>query len=132
MTNISVRTTLRIPGAWSHPQELLKRMPADFRLTPENLFLPDGTEIEFIPMQPDDQFAQIFESSCRRPATDDELAIVGRYTVNIGLSGPGGSIASAVEMMQARAGHVQTGGAGGFIGDCALGPFGRAPDCKYV
>jgi hypothetical protein len=119
MTN-SVKTTLRIPGAWSHPAELLERMPADFRLTPERLFLPDGTGIEFIPMEPDDQFARIFESSCRRPATDDELAIVGRYTVNIGLSGPGGSLAAARKMMQAGAAIVRAGGAGVFIDNSAL------------
>jgi hypothetical protein len=120
MSNISVRTTLRIPGAWSHPGELLERMPAGVRLTPEKLFLPDGTGIEFDPMQPDDQFAQIFESSCRRPATDDELAIVGRYTVNIGLTGPGGSMASARTIMQAGAVIVRAGGAGVFIDNCAL------------
>src|SRR5437870_1492447 len=120
MTNISVPTALRIPGAWSHPQELLERMPAGFRLTPESLFLPDGTGIEFIPMQPDDQFAQIFESSCRRPATDDELEIVGRYTVNIALSGPGGSMAAARTLMQAGAAIVRAGGAGVFIDNSAL------------
>jgi hypothetical protein len=120
MMNVSIRTTLRIPGAWSDPGELLERMPADFRLTPESLFLPDGTGIEFIPMEPDDQFARIFESSCRRPATDDELAIVGRYTVNIGLTGPGGSMASARKMMQAGAAIVRAGGAGVFIDNCAL------------
>lgn len=95
-------------------------MPADFRLTPESLYLPDGSEIEFIPMQPDGQFAQIFKSSCRRPATDDELTTVGRYTVNIGLSGPGGSMDSALAMMQAGAAIVRAGGAGVFIDNCAL------------
>ena len=120
MTNDSVRTTLRIPGAWSHPGELLERLPAGFRLTPERLLLPDGTGCELTPMPPDDRFAQIFESSCRRPATDDELAIVGRYTVNIGLSGPGSSLASASKMMQAGAAIVRAGGAGVFIDNCAL------------
>jgi hypothetical protein len=120
MMNISVRTTLRIPGAWPHPGELLERLPSGFRLTPEELFLPDGTGIEFNPMEPDNQFAQIFESSCRRRATDEELAIVGRYTVNIGLSGPGNSVASASKMMQAGAAIVRAGGAGVFIDNCAL------------
>jgi hypothetical protein len=95
-------------------------MPAGFRLTPEALLLPNGDGIEFTPLEPDDQFAQIFESSCRRPATDDELAVVGRYTVNICLSGPGGSMASALAMMQAGAAIVRAGGAGVFIDNCAL------------
>lgn len=114
------RITLRIPGDWSHPGELLDRLPDGFRLTPEALFLPDGTEIEFIPMPPDGEFPRIFESSCRRSPTDDELAKVARYTVNIGLSGPGGSREAALAMMQAGAAIVQAGGAGVFIDNSAL------------
>jgi hypothetical protein len=119
-TNISPRITLRIPGDWSHPGELLDRLPDGFRLTPEALFLPDGTEIEFTPMPPDGEFPQIFQSSCRQPATDDELAIVARYIVNVGLSGPGGSLESALTMMQAGAAIVRAGGAGVFIDNSGL------------
>jgi hypothetical protein len=119
-TNSSIETKLRVPGAWSGPEELLERMPDGFRLTPDTLFLPDGTGIEFIPMPPDDQFADIFASTCRRPATPDELLTVGRYTVNIGLCGPGGSMAAALTMMQAGAAIVRAGGAGVFIDNCAL------------
>lgn len=119
-TDNSVQTTLRIPGAWNHPGELVERMPDGFRLTPEGLTLPDGTELDFTPMPPDDQFAKIFASSCRRPATDDELETVGRYTVNIGLTGPGGSMESAVTMLRAGAAIVRGGGAGVFIDNCAL------------
>ncbi|MDA1053546.1 MAG: hypothetical protein O3C40_24115 [Planctomycetota bacterium] len=115
-----VKTTLRIPGNWSHPRELIERMPDGFRLTPEMLILPDGTEIEFNPMPADDQFPQIFKSSCRRPATDDELEIVNSYTVNIGLTGPGGSMKAALAMMQAGAAVVRAGGAGVFIDNSAL------------
>ena len=91
-TDTSVRITLRVPGNWSHPGELIERMPAGFRLTPEALILPDDSEIEFTPMPPDGQFAQIFKSSCRQPATPDERQIVDHYTVNVGLTGPGGSM----------------------------------------
>lgn len=116
----SVRTTLRIPGAWSGPEELLDRLPDGFRLTPQMLYLPDGAGVEFFPMPPDDQFAQIFESSCRKPATKDELALAGRYTVNIGLSGPGGSMDAALTMIRAGAAIVRAGGAGVFIDNSAL------------
>jgi len=113
--NTVVKTTLRIPGDWAHPGELIERIPAGFRLTPEALILPDGTAIEFTPMPPDDQFVDIFLSSCRQPATDRELEIVDGYTVNMGLTGPGGSMEAALTMMQAGAALVRAGGAGVFI-----------------
>lgn len=112
--------TLRIPGDWAHPGELLERLPEGYRLTPEALLLPNGTEIKFSPMPPDDQFPEIFKSSCRRRPSDDELAVVARYTVNIGLTGPGGSLESALTMMQAGAAIVRAGGAGVFIDNCGL------------
>jgi hypothetical protein len=120
-----VRTTLRIPGKWSHPRELIERIPAGFRLTPDALLLPDETEIEFTPMPPDDQFAHIFKSSCRRPAADDELAILDSYTVNVVLSGPGGSMTAALTMLQAGAAIVRAGGAGVFIDNSAIAHGGR-------
>ena len=118
--NESVRTTLRIPGDWEHPGKLLERLPAGFRMTPEALVLPDRTELEFTPLPPDNEFARVFQSSCRRPATRNELATVGRYTVNIALSGPGGSMRAALTMMQAGAAIVHAGGAGVFIDNSAL------------
>lgn len=116
----AVQITLRIPGAWNHPRELLERMPEGYRLEPETLFLPGGTKIDFMPMAPDEQFPGIFASSCRRPPTDDEQAIVSRYTVNVALTGPGGSMESALRMMQAGAAIVRAGGAGVFIDGSAL------------
>jgi hypothetical protein len=95
-------------------------MPAGFRLTPEALILPDRTEIELTPMPPDDQFAQIFKSACRQPATNDEMEIVNSYTVNIGLTGPGGSMKAALTMMQAGAAIVRAGGAGVFVDNSAV------------
>ena len=117
---VSPRITLRIPGAWSHPTELLKRLAGGFRLGPDHMTLPDGTELEFTPLQPDEQFSWVFQSACRRPPTDGELAVLGKYTVNIGLSGPGGSFESALTMMQAAAAIVRAGGAGVFIDNSAL------------
>jgi hypothetical protein len=119
-TNERLKIALRVPGDWSHPGELLERLPEGFRLTPEELVLPSGTKIDFIPMAPDDQFAEIFQSSCRRPPSDDELEVVSRYTVNVGLTGPGGSVESALTMMQAGAAIVRAGGAGVFIDNSGL------------
>lgn len=118
--NLSPTITLRIPGAWSHPGELVSRLPPGYRLTPEALTLPDGMQVEFVPMPADAEFPRIFRSSCRRPPLDDELSTVARYAVNVGLNGPGGSPEAALAMMHAASAIVRAGGAGVFIDNCAL------------
>lgn len=115
-----VTVNLRIPGQWSGPRELVERLPTGCRLTPETLVLPDNTQFEFGAMQADDQFAEIFRSSCRQPPTDDELVTVEGYTTNLFLSGPGGSLEAAHKMMQAGATLVRAGGAGIFIDNSGL------------
>jgi hypothetical protein len=120
-----IQIAFRIPGQWSHPKELIQSLPPGYRLTPEALILPDNTEIEFGAMGPDDQFAQIFRSSCRQPPTADELKKVDGYTVNVFLSGPGGSLKAAKTMMQAGAAVVQAGGAGVFIDNSGLAHGGQ-------
>jgi hypothetical protein len=120
-----ITIVFRIPGKWSNPQDLIQRLPPGCRLTPETLQLPDATPVEFGVMAADDQFAQIFRSSCRQPATDDELATVDGYTVNVFLSGPGGSMQSARSMMQAGAAIVRAGGAGVFIDNSTLAHGGQ-------
>jgi hypothetical protein len=120
-----VTVTLRIPGNWQHPGELIERLPAGFRLTPEALILPGGERLEFTPVAPDDEFAGVFRSACRQPATDEELAIVDGYTVNVVLHGPGGSMQAARTMMQAGAAIVRAGAAGVFIDNSALAHGGE-------
>jgi hypothetical protein len=120
-----VTVALRIPGKWAHPGELIERLPDGYRLTGEALVLSDKTEIDFGAAAADDQFAQIFRSSCRQSPTEDELAIVDTYTVNVFLSGPGGSMEAARTIMQAGAALVRAGGAGVFIDNCALAHGGQ-------
>jgi hypothetical protein len=120
-----ITITLRIPGKWAHPKELVQALPEGCRLTPETLILPDASEVEFVPMPADGQFAEIFRSSCRRPATADEQATVDRYTVNVCLSGPGGSQQAAQRMMQAGAAVVKAGGAGIFIDNSGVAHGGQ-------
>src|SRR4249920_107184 len=103
---VSPQITLRIPGDWSHPKDLIERMPEGYRLGSESMRLLDGTEIEFNPLPPDKQFPQIFPSACRRPPKKDELEVLARYTVNVCLTGPGGSMDKALAMMQAGAAIV--------------------------
>ena len=120
-----ITIALRIPGQWSHPRELIQRLPAGCRLTGEALILPDAAQVAFGAMPADDQFAEIFRSSCRQEATADELATVDDYTVNVVLSGPGGSLQAARTMMQAGATVVRAGGAGVFIDNSALAHGGQ-------
>lgn len=115
-----IEIAFRIPGTWAHPGELVQRMPAGCRLSPEGLTLPDGVRVDIAPMPPDSQFAAIFKGSCRRPPSAEELDQVNRYTVNIGLLGPGGSAAAARTMMRAAAVILQAGGAGVFIDNSGL------------
>src|SRR5262249_14319186 len=120
-----VKVALRIPGQWSHPRELIERLPAGCRLTGEALILPDEMQVDFGAAAADDQFARIFRSSCRQPAREEELATVDGYTVNVFLIGPAGSMQAARTMMRAGAAVVRAGGAGVFIDNSALAHGGR-------
>ncbi|MFL5340635.1 MAG: hypothetical protein ACJ8F7_10835 [Gemmataceae bacterium] len=71
-----ISVALRIPGQWSHPRELMQRLPEGCRITGDALVLPDGTEVGFGAGAPDDQFAGIFRSSCRQPATSWRRSII--------------------------------------------------------
>jgi hypothetical protein len=121
----SIEVTLRIPGTWAHPGELIERLPTGYRLTPDALIMPDDTKVEFNPMPRDDQFAQIFRSSCRRPPTAEELGQIDNYTVNVGLTGPGGSLDAARKTMQAGAAIVRAGGLGVFNDNSGLAHGGQ-------
>ncbi|MCG6157524.1 hypothetical protein [Rubinisphaera margarita] len=124
-TDHTPEITLRIPGDWEHPGELLERLPSGYRMTPAELVLPDGTQIAFSPLFPDEQFPGIFASSCRRPLSDTTKQRLARYTVNVGLTGPGGSMDAARAMMRAASVIVDAGGLGVFIDNCALAHSGE-------
>jgi hypothetical protein len=117
----TVTIALRIPGQWSSPQELMDRLPTGYCISDEGrLILPDDMSVEIGAGPADDEFAEIFRSSCRQEPTTEELATVEDYTVNVFLSGPGGSLSAARAMMQAGAAIVQAGGAGVFIDNSTL------------
>jgi len=116
----TVTVALRVPGQWAHPRELIEQMPEVCRLTPESLILPGGASIELGFMKADERFPGIFRSSLRRPATEEEQRTADGYTVNVLLSGPGGSMEAARTMMEAGAAMVRAGGAGVFIDNSGL------------
>ncbi len=116
---------LRIPGRWSQPEDVIRALPDSCRVTPQWLVLPEGTRIALGFFPPDKQFPGIFRSSCRRPPAEKELAIVDGYTLNVTLSGCGGSIKAARTIMEAAAIMVRAGGAGVFIDNSALAHGGE-------
>jgi len=120
-----VRITLRIPGKWADRKVFAESLPPGCKVTGEAFILPDGTQFDFAGKKADGQFAQIFRSSCRQPPTPEEQATVDRYTANIILSGPGGSMESARAMMQVAAIVIRAGGAGVFIDNSALAHGGQ-------
>lgn len=124
-SNHAVEVTLRIPGTWEHPMELVERLPTGFQIEGRNLILPDGTEIEIAPVPADEMFSSIFRSSLRRPATAAELEIVDNYVANVVLCGPGGSLAAARKMMEAGAAVIGAGGGGVFIDNSGLAHGGE-------
>jgi hypothetical protein len=124
-TTPAVTIAMRIPGAWNEPRDLIERLPAGYRLTPEALYLPGGTAVDFGAMAADEQFPGIFRSSCRQAPTPDEQRAVDEYATNVLLSGPGGSLDAARTMMQAAAAIVRAGGAGVFIDNSALAHGGQ-------
>jgi hypothetical protein len=121
----SIIVDLRIPGPWSHPRDLIRRLPDGCHVTTEALILPDGARIDLGFLPPDDQFPGIFRSSCRRPPTEEELATAYGYAVNVTLSGNGGSREAARTIMKAGAAMVRAGGAGVFIDNSALAHGGE-------
>jgi len=125
-TSETVTITFRIPGQWAHPGEIIERMPAGYRLTPEALVLPDGQKIEFHPVAPDDQFVGVFQSACRTQLTEEETDVLHSYSANLVLSGPGGTLKQAWTMMEAASAIIQAGGAGVFIDNSALAHSGQA------
>ena len=131
MTTHDVRVTFRIPGTWPSPKELIESIPEGHRLTPDALILPDGTEIEINFRDADDQFVSIFASSCRRAPTDEEKTEVENYSVQVCLTGPGGSDESAAAMMRAGAAIVRAGGSGVFIDNSGVA-FGGTHWCELT
>jgi hypothetical protein len=124
-TRHGVNVALRIPGRWRGPEELIDRFPDGFRLDDPYLVLPDRSRVEMIPLPPDGEFPSVFRSSLRRPATAEELDVVDRYTANVALVGPGGSLDAARRMLRAGGAIIEAGGGGVFIDNSALSHGGE-------
>jgi hypothetical protein len=111
---------MRIPGGWSEPRELIEQLPPGCRCTLDALILADGSEFELNPLDADEQFAEIFASGCPKLPTDDERERIENYKVNICLTGAGGSIAAAKQLMEAAAAVLSAGAAGVFVDNSGI------------
>lgn len=115
MSNANVAVTVRIPATWASPQEMVSAMPSDCRFTPDRLIFSDGSEFELDLRDPDDQFAGLFSSMCRREPTDEEKRQIENYTVQLCLTARGGSMELAAKLMHATSVVLRAGGAGVFV-----------------
>lgn len=112
--------TLRIPGTWSAPSEFLDRLPRSCRCTEESLVLADGSEFELHALPADEEFPRIFAGGCPKLPTEAECIQIEDYTVNICLTGRGGTIEAAKQLMAAGAAVLAAGGAGVFVDNSGI------------
>ncbi len=84
----AIEIDMRIPGQWNHPGELIEQLPDGVQLKGQQLIMPDGAEFYIDAMKADDQFAEIFRTSCRNKPTPEEADAIENYKVNILLSAP--------------------------------------------
>ena len=131
MTTDDVQVTLRVPGNWANSGEFVDAIPDGYRLTPDTLILPDGREIAIHFRKADDQFVSIFATACRRQPTDEEKKAIEKYSVQVRLTGPGGSDENAAAMMRAGAAVIQAGGSGVFVDNSGVA-FGGTQWCEMT
>jgi hypothetical protein len=112
--------TLRIPGVWNRPEEFYDNLPAGCRCTETGLVLTGGAEFELHVLPADEDFPGIFAGSCPKLPTEDEREQIENYKVNICVSGSGGSIAAAKQIMEAGAAVLTAGGAGVFVDNSGI------------
>jgi len=124
-TPMCVEIALRIPGTWSSLQQLKDSLPDCTQLTDAKVSLKDGWECDYFILPADSEFPRIFRSSCRRIPTREEQKKVSNYTFSVGLSGPGGSLEAAFQMMKAASVFIEAGGAGVFIDNSGLAHGGQ-------
>jgi hypothetical protein len=117
---LAPEVTLRIPGAWSEPVEFFERLPPGCHSTAEGLALDDGSEFELHALPADDEFPRIFAGSCPKLPSESERERIEAYRTNLCLTGRGGSLEAAQQLMAAAAAVLATGGAGVFVDNSGI------------
>jgi hypothetical protein len=119
-TKPAIEVTMRLPGSWQDPGELIEKLPAGCRLTSTELILGSGQRFEFNAVPADEDFAGVFAGSCPKLPTEDERDRIENYAVNVCLTGPGGSLEAAYDLMQGAAAIMEAGAAGVFIDNSGI------------
>ncbi|MEX2169252.1 MAG: hypothetical protein WD851_08070 [Pirellulales bacterium] len=119
-THRQIEVSLRIPGGWAEPREFVQQLPRGCRCTPEALVLTDGSEFELNVLPADEEFPRIFAGSCPKLPTESEREQIEDYKVNVCLTGRGGSIEAARQLMSAAAAVLAAGGAGVFVDNSGI------------
>lgn len=117
---VAPSVTLRIPGAWREPRDFYDRLPTGCRCTAENLVLADGSSFELHVVPADEDFPGVFAGSCPKLPTVSEREQIENYAVNICVTGPGGSIPAAVQLLEAGAAIIAAGGCGVFVDNSGI------------
>ncbi len=112
--------TLRIPGMWRQPEDFFDRLPRGCRATKEGIALADGSQFELHALAADEEFPRIFAGSCAKTPTAIEREQIENYTVNMCLTGRGGSLESARRLMEGAAAVLAAGGAGVFVDNSGI------------
>lgn len=77
--------------------------------------LADGSKFALYVQPADDEFPRIFAGSCAKTPTKSEREATENYTVNICLTGRGGSIEAVKQLLAAAAAVLAAGGSGVFV-----------------
>jgi hypothetical protein len=112
--------TLRIPGGWAKPEEFFRNLPRGCRCNENGIVLLDGTEFELNALPADEEFPRVFAGSCPKMPTASECEAIEDYKVNICLTGLGGSIDAAKQIMAAAAAVLSAGGVGVFVDNSGI------------
>ncbi len=117
---VAPEVTLRIPGAWSKPEEFFERLPPGCRATEVGLAFDDGSEFELHALPADAEFPRVFAGSCPKLPTEDERERIEDYKTNLCLIGRGGSLVAARQVMAAAGAVLAAGGAGVFVDNSGI------------
>jgi hypothetical protein len=124
MDEKKVDVTIRVPGHWEEPRELLESLSEGYRLDGNGydlwLWLPDGGRASLRAAPPDEQFFKMWLEGCTREPTETEIAGVQSYATSVHLTMPGGNLRRAREAIAVAAELIRAGGYGVFVDNSGI------------
>ncbi|MEX0775258.1 MAG: hypothetical protein WD042_06035 [Phycisphaeraceae bacterium] len=116
---------VRVPGPWLGPDDFDSRLPMGYKLGGDDevelwLSTPDGQRLGVTIFPADDEFLEIFATSCKREPCDADKRGVETYRFNICLTMPGGSFTCAAAALRHTAALLDAGGHGVFVDNSGI------------